>query len=84
MDMKSKIWAICFALLFCVVSGYWGYNKGASDTNEELTFLIEVRKKEGYKEGQLDALNGKQIYEVASFEDGTRVVMERNEVDEHI
>jgi hypothetical protein len=74
------------SILFAVVAiaTFCSYSYGQMTKEKELSPMFSSYYDGGYKEGQLDAFQGKQIYESATFEDGTTIVLPRNEPDENI
>jgi hypothetical protein len=67
-------------ILFTCSTGA-SYFMGKHKMESQMFQEMRVEKDLSYKEGQLDAFNGKQIYEKAVFEDGREVIMERNGSD---
>jgi hypothetical protein len=80
----NKLFAVIAFAVVLLGASYGSYNYGRMVNEEEWNEIIPVFEEREYKRGQLDAFNGIQLYEKASFEDGTVIVMERNDKDSNI
>jgi hypothetical protein len=77
---KSSVKAIILiAILVLGLSNCFSYFKGATNMEREMNYEMQSSKEKAYQEGQLDAFQGKQMYESATFEDGTQVVMVKDD-----
>jgi hypothetical protein len=83
MDKKSAIATVMFGVVFCAASFMFGYSRGEMDTLKVYIPKVGIAETRAYKEGQLDALNGKQIYEKATFDDGAIIIVEKNDEEEN-
>jgi hypothetical protein len=49
-----------------------------------IIIVAAAKKHEGYREGQIDAINGKIVYKLVEFKDGTRGYYKESELKDLI